>query len=211
DRQVLAAVEPQIRATFFDRDDPNAKLWMGWLSSAFLLSYMVFSPVFGFLADRTSRWRLAAAGVLLWSIARRCPGPALAFGLLLLTRCFVGVGEAAYGPVAPSVLSDLYPVKDRGKVLAWFYAAIPVGSALGYTLGGQMAASELGWRWAFYVVVPPGLLLAVLCLFMREPPRGQADAAAADTTARPGSRPTGGAPPARPGPAPRRPPTPPPP
>jgi MFS family permease len=69
-------------------------------------------------------------------------------------------------------------VRDRGKILAWFYAAIPVGSALGYTLGGQVAGvPSIGWRWAFYLVVPPGLVLAVLCLFMREPPRGRVDAA----------------------------------
>jgi len=178
DRQVLAAVEPNIRATFFHAEDENAKFWMGWLSSAFLISYMLAAPLFGFLADRTSRWLLVAVGVAVWTLASGASGLAATFTLLLLTRCFVGIGEAAYGPVAPSVISDLYPVKDRGKVLAWFYAAIPVGSALGYTLGGQVARVEaLGWRWAFYLVVPPGLLLVALCLFMRDPPRGQADAA----------------------------------
>jgi MFS family permease len=183
DRQVLAAVEPNIRDVFFARDDPNAKFWMGWLGSAFMLSYLLFSPVFGYLADRTSRWLLVAIGVTVWSLASGASGLAGTFALLLLTRCFVGVGEAVYGPTAPSVISDLYPVKDRGRVLAWFYAAIPFGSALGYTLGGQMAgAGGPGWRWAFYVVVPPGLLLAALCFLMREPPRGQVDRA---TAARP--------------------------
>src|SRR5439155_20399454 len=73
-----------------------------------------------------------------------------------------------------AVMSALYPVKIRGTVLAWFYAAIPVGSALGYVLGGFVEA-RYGWRWAFYLVVPPGLLLGLWCFFMREPPRGQAD------------------------------------
>ena len=87
----------------------------------------------------------------------------------------VGVGEAAYGPAAPAVLSDMYPESRRGSILAYFYVAIPVGSALGYILGGQMVAWTGDWRWAFFVVVPPGLLLALLCLFMREPQRGEAD------------------------------------
>src|SRR5262249_50738583 len=100
---------------------------------------------------------------------------ATAFWLLLLTRCFVGVGEGAYGPVAPTMISDLYPIKERGRVLAWFYVAIPVGGALGYALGG-IVAGALSWHWAFFVVVPPGLLLGALCFFMPEPPRGQADA-----------------------------------
>src|SRR5437763_1750354 len=96
--------------------------------------------------------------------------------LLLLTRCFVGVGEGAYGPVAPTMLSDLYPVKERGRVLAWFYVAIPVGGALGYAFG-EVVQRALGWRWAFFLVVPPGLLLGLWCFFMREPPRGQSDQA----------------------------------
>jgi MFS family permease len=96
--------------------------------------------------------------------------------VLFVTRCFVGIGEAAYGPVAPTVIADLYPVKQRGSKLAWFYCAIPVGSAFGYILGGQVSAWTGDWRWAFYVVVPPGILLGLWCFLMRDPPRGQADA-----------------------------------
>jgi predicted MFS family arabinose efflux permease len=112
---------------------------------------------------------------LLWSLASGGSGQAAGFGLLLLTRCFVGIGEAAYGPIAPAVLSDFYPVKMRGRVLSWFYLALPVGLALGYTFGDNVAQSHLGWRWAFYLVVPPGLLLGLWSFFMREPPRGVAD------------------------------------
>src|SRR5260370_38336710 len=98
---------------------------------------------------------------------------------MLLTRCCVGIGEAVYGPVAPDVISDLFPVGRGGQVLSWFYAAIPVGGALGYALGGEtvkLAGDQAGnWRWAFYLVVPPGLMFAVWCLFMKEPPRGLTD------------------------------------
>jgi MFS transporter, Spinster family, sphingosine-1-phosphate transporter len=169
DRQVLAAVLPLIQA-----DLHVSKEMLGWAATAFLVSYMVLSPVFGYLADRMSRWMLVAIGVGLWSLASGGTGLAATFGALILTRCFVGVGEAAYGPVAPTLLSDLYPVSRRGQILSWFYLAIPVGSALGYVLGGAVA-QKLGWRWAFWLVVPPGLLLAVLCLFMPDPPRGSAD------------------------------------
>src|SRR6266700_3827814 len=92
DRQVLAAVEPNIRATFFHTEDENAKFWMGWLSSAFLISYMLAAPLFGYLADRTSRWLLVAVGVTVWSLASGASGLAATFALLLLTRCFVGIG-----------------------------------------------------------------------------------------------------------------------
>jgi MFS family permease len=113
---------------------------------------------------------------MFWSLATGASGLAATFGMLLLTRCFVGVGEAAYGPVAPAVISDFYPVKIRGWVLAWFYMALPVGIALGFVLGEQVAKAY-NWRWAFYVVVAPGILLGLWSLFMREPKRGQADAA----------------------------------
>jgi MFS family permease len=184
DRQVLAAVLPKLEDAFL-ADDPDPKFKLGLLPMAFMVSYMVLAPLFGWLGDRTSRWLLVAIGVILWSLASGASGLAATFMLLLITRCFVGVGEAAYGPVAPTLISDLYPVKIRGSVLAWFYAAIPVGSALGYVLGGVVGDS-LGWSWAFYLVVPPGLLLGVCCFLMREPPRGQADAGPIRTTRRVG-------------------------
>jgi MFS family permease len=184
DRQVLSAVEPDIRRHFLSPDSPgaafwlrlndNPKFWTGCLSMAFLVCYMLLSPLFGWLGDRMSRWLLVAVGVAVWSLASGGSGLATTFGVLFLTRCLVGIGEAAYGPVAPTIISDLYPVQRRGSVLAWFYAAIPVGSALGYVLGSTVKG-PLGWEWAFYLVVPPGLLLAAACLKIPDPPRGQAD------------------------------------
>jgi MFS family permease len=148
---------------------------LGLLSTAFMVSYMVLAPLFGRLAERYSRWMLVGIGVVLWSLASGASGLATTFGVLLLTRCFVGVGEAAYGPVAPTIISDYFPVANRGRVLAWFYMAIPVGSALGYVLGGTVGHSSLGWRWAFYLVVVPGILLGLVSFFMREPVRGASD------------------------------------
>jgi MFS family permease len=203
DRYVLAAVEPRIAKDFFgdqkaaegpegqqavaDGERPAPKdEWveakMGALSTAFMVSYMLFAPLFGLLADRMSRWWLIGIGVGIWSLASGGSGLAIGFLMLLLTRVFVGVGEAAYGPAAPAVISDMFPVKKRGTVLAWFYAAIPVGSALGFVLGGQMLnvskawTGHEDWRWGFYAVVFPGLLLAIFCFFIRETPRGQSDA-----------------------------------
>ena len=176
DRQVLSAVLPKIKDAFL-ADDPNAKTKLGALTTAFMVAYMVLSPLFGWLGDRYSRWKLIAIGVILWSIATGASGLAAGFWMLLMTRCFVGVGEAAYGPVAPSVISDMYPIRRRGSVLAWFYMAIPVGSALGFVVGGVVATTALGWRGAFYVVVVPGIVLGIIALFMRDPKRGQSDAA----------------------------------
>jgi MFS family permease len=168
DRYILAAVEPEIRRTFFALDDLNAKAKTGTLATAFLISYMVSAPIFGRMADRWSRWFLIGGGVAVWSLASGATGLAGSFFILLLTRVFVGIGEGAYGPAAPTILADLYPLSTRGRIMAVFFMAIPVGSALGYAFGGW-AQAHFGWRWAFYLVVPPGLLFAFICLFMREP------------------------------------------
>lgn len=172
DRFVLSAVVPMLKvdASLFSPSDPLLHSKIGMLSTAFMFAYMLTSPVFAWLGDRGRRWPLIGLGVILWSLASGGTGLAIGFGMLLATRCLVGIGEAAYGPVAPSMLSDLYPQSRRGQIMSFFYMAIPVGSALGVVLGGQVA-HHFGWRWAFYVVVPPGLLLGGLCFLMREPPR----------------------------------------
>ncbi|HEX3315994.1 MAG TPA: MFS transporter [Gemmataceae bacterium] len=183
DRQILAAVEPEIRKELFpaagEAAASDAKFWMGLLPFAFLITYMFLAPLFGMLADRYSRWKIVGVGVILWSIASGASGWVWGLGLaaaywaLFATRCFVGVGEGAYGPAAPAMIADLFPVERRGMMLSYFYLAIPVGGALGYAFGELvMLGFGWSWRWAFYLVVPPGILLGVLCFLMREPPRG---------------------------------------
>lgn len=174
DRYVLAAVEPDIRRTFFAAGDPNAMAVTGLLGTAFFVTYMLSAPALGWLSDRFSRWVIIGVAVLLWSLASGASGLAATFGILLFTRVLVGIGEGGYGPAAPTVLADLFPLKARGRVLSIFCAAIPVGGALGYVLGG-LIGSHWGWRWAFYLVTPPGLLLGMICLFQRDPRSSKAD------------------------------------
>jgi MFS family permease len=183
DRTVLAAAEPKIRhSSLFQGEDPEGpavKAKTGALASAFMISYMLTAPLFGALAQRFPRWNLIAVGVIVWSLATGASGLAGGFIALLLTRCFVGVGEGAYGPLAPTILSDCFPVAKRGKILAIFYAAIPVGGALGYALGGLFAnidPAHESWRWAFYCALIPGLILGILAFWMRESPMGAVDA-----------------------------------
>lgn len=197
DRQALAAVEPEIerelkQLLLLESADGDVRLiegLMGLLPFAFLVSYTLLAPAFGMLADRITRWWVIGFGIALWSLASGASG--LDWGLgalgsfwaLFATRCFVGVGEAAYGPVAPAMIADLFPPMRRGKVMAWFYLALPVGGALGYAWGELVSRGlhdfmgHAGWRWAFFTLVPPGLLLGVWCMAMRDPPRGQYDGA----------------------------------
>lgn len=175
DRSVLFAVQPLMRKDLLAADDPDAKTKMGLLVTAFLLVYMVCAPLFGVLADRWKRWWIVGLGVLGAGVASAGTGMSHVFGLVLVMRAMVGLSEAAYGPAAPTLISDMFPVSRRGGALAWFYMAIPVGTALGYVYGGHVAAAG-GWRTAFLWLVAPAVVLGVLCFLMPEPARGSSDA-----------------------------------
>ena len=172
DRQILFAVFPAIKADLHLSDTQ-----LGLLASAFMWVYLSAAPVFGLLADRRSRPRLMGLGVGIWSAATALSGVARGYGELLFGRAVVGVGEASYGAVAPAMLSDAYEPAHRGRALALFSMAIPVGSALGYLLGGVFE-QEFGWRAAFFIVGLPGLCLAWTVGRLRDPARGGADPSA---------------------------------
>jgi MFS transporter, Spinster family, sphingosine-1-phosphate transporter len=182
DRYVVSGVLESLKNAGLGLSDTN----LGSLMSGFLVVYTLLAPVFGALGDRRSRPRLIAIGVACWSFATALSGFAVNFLTLFAARAAVGVGEAAYVTIAPSLLSDYFPIRLRGRVMAIFFCAIPVGSALGYVVGGLVDKSY-GWRAAFFVAGVPGLLLATLCLFLRDPPRGVQDgeAAAAPAAAAP--------------------------
>jgi MFS transporter, Spinster family, sphingosine-1-phosphate transporter len=182
DRYVVSALIESLKHSELGLSDAN----LGSLMSGFLVVYTLTAPVFGALGDRRSRPRLIAFGVACWSFATALSGFAGSYLTLLAARASVGVGEAAYVTIAPSLLSDYFPVRQRGRVMAIFFCAIPVGSALGYVVGG-LVDKHYGWRMAFFVAGVPGLLLAALCLLLRDPPRGvqdtdDADAANSDAT-----------------------------
>ncbi|HEV8356992.1 MAG TPA: MFS transporter [Gemmatimonadales bacterium] len=147
--------------------------------TAFVIVYMLTSPLFGTLADRMSRKVLIALGVALWSLATAGAALATGFVSFMVARALVGVGEAAYATIAPSLISDYFPPERRNRILTYFYVAIPVGAALGFTLGG-VVGNAYGWRAAFLVCGLPGLLAAGLALAIREPGRGTLDPVAPD-------------------------------
>jgi MFS family permease len=167
DRYIVAAVAESLKQAHLGLTDAN----LGSLMSGFLVVYTITAPIFGALGDRRSRPRLIALGVAIWSMATALSGFAFNYLSLLLARALVGVGEASYVTIAPSLLSDYFPMRQRGRVMAIFFCAIPVGSALGYVVGG-LVDKHMGWRAAFFVAGTPGLLLAALCLLLRDPPRG---------------------------------------
>jgi MFS family permease len=174
DRWVVAAVLESIKRSELHPTDTQ----LGLLGTGFIVVYTLTSPVFGALGDRKSRPPLIAIGVFLWSLATALAGFARSFTSLFVARSAVGVGEAAYGTIAPALLADSFPFERRGRVMAMFFAAIPLGSAAGYVLGG-IADQHFGWRAAFWIAGAPGILLSLLVLSVKDPPRGQHDAVVA--------------------------------
>ncbi len=172
DRYVAAATLPLILSDLAISDVRG-----GLIQSMFIVTYSLACPVAGWWGDRGPRVRLAAAGVFVWSMATAGSGLAPTYILLLVARAITGVGEASYGVVTPSLLADCYAAERRARALGVFYAAIPVGSALGYVLGG-LIGETFGWRAAFFVAGAPGVALAFLLLLLAEPIRGAMDAPA---------------------------------
>lgn len=167
DRNIFAALVPAMQ-----RDLHFSDTKMGWLGSAFILSYTLIAPVFGYLGDRGPRNKTMSFGLLLWSAATAFTGWTRSFGGQFATRVTVGFGEAAYSVISPTVIADHFSKKVRGKTFAIYSCAIPVGSALGYVLGGWLEP-RIGWERAFYVVGVPGVILTFLLFFLRDPERGQ--------------------------------------
>ncbi len=170
DRYVVSALVESLKHSELNLSDAQ----LGSLMSGFVIVFAVIAPIFGVLGDRRSRTRLIAFGVGCWSVATALSGFA---GISWRCSRPVPRSASARRPMSrsrPSLLSDYFPRGQRGRVMAIFFCAIPVGSALGFVVGGLIDV-HFGWRVAFFVAGVPGLILAVLCLGLRDPPRGSQD------------------------------------
>ncbi|XP_029462948.1 protein spinster homolog 1 [Rhinatrema bivittatum] len=171
DRFTVAGVLPDIEQ-FFSIEDSDS----GLLQTVFICSYMVLAPIFGYLGDRYNRKYIMCCGIFFWAVVTLCSSfiPKEHFWLLLLTRGLVGVGEASYSTIAPTIIADLFVSDLRSRMLSIFYFAIPVGSGLGYIVGSQVKNAAGGdWHWALRVTPGFGVLAVLLLIFVvKEPPRG---------------------------------------
>ncbi len=159
---------------------------IGWIGTAFTLLYAVVGLPLGRLADTWSRRALLFAGSLLWTSMTALSALATGFRTLFAARLAVGVGEAVCAPASTSLLADLFPSERRGRATSVFMLGLPVGLGLSYAVSGAVAQAW-GWRAAFLVAGLPGLVVALLCLTLPEPPRGAAEREAVGSRRRPGS------------------------
>lgn len=171
DRQIIFGLFPLV-----GKDLSLSDAQLGSLGSAFVILYMLASVPLGILGDRARRNRVIALGVGVWGAATFLSGVSRSYVQLFVSRALVGIGEAAYGPVATAMVSDYFPKARRAFVNAVFTSAIPLGAALGVLLGGTVG-THFGWRSAFFLVGLPSLCLVPLAWRLPEPPRGASDLA----------------------------------
>ena len=168
DRYVPSSVKPlyqsELQLTDFQSSLPSVSM---------IIVFMIFAMIFGTLADKQliDRRYILCIGVILWSAATSLAGLATNLGWLVGIRSLVGIGEAAYGTIAPAMLSDFYPDNERNVVFGIYYLAIPIGGAIGYVIGAVLGGNY-GWRVAFLACGLPGILIGTYALKVNNPVRG---------------------------------------
>jgi MFS family permease len=165
DRNVIYALFEPIK-----RDLALTDSQLGWLGSAYILVFSVAALPFGVLSDLRSRRAVIAGGVTVWSAFTFLSGLVQSFGQLFTCRAAVGVGEAAYGPAASSLVADYFPGPRRAIAMGILASGIALGGVLGLLLGGHLE-SVYGWRVAFMTVGVPGFICAVLVARLPDPSR----------------------------------------
>lgn len=132
---------------------------------------------FGYAVDRYNRKTLMTFALSAWSAATVLCGAVTGFWTMLAGRAAVGVAEAGGSPTGMSLLSDYFGTDKRSTAIGIWYLSSGIGTAVAFFVGGWIVV-EYGWRWAFVAAGIPGLLLAPFLFFtVREPKRGQQDAA----------------------------------
>lgn len=169
DRQIIAALAPVLREEWALSD-----LQLGLLNTAFGIVYALAPFPIAYLSDRWLRSRIVALAVGAWSLAMAWSGSAVSYGMLLLGRAGLGLGQAGYGPSALAWISDVFPPAYRSRAVGVHDLGVMLGAAAGYALGGLLGQT-LGWRSALWIAALPGFLLSVLIWRMPEPAKGQSD------------------------------------
>lgn len=161
DRNLLLGFSPQIT-----KDLALSDAQYGFLAGAvWVLSFGLMAVFMGTLADRFSRTRVIAAGILVWSACTAASGMARSFEEMAIARFLVSSGEAALVPAAVSLLAELFDSRRRGGAMGVFFMGIPLGIGLGFVLAGSYGASA-GWRSTYLLLGVVGILIALPLMWL---------------------------------------------
>jgi len=153
--------------TSIERDWGITHTQSGLLVSAVYWAIVILTFPISILVDRWSRTKTIGVMAIMWSLATALCALTGNFVQLFMARMLIGVGEAGYAPGGSAMISGLYPVDKRARMMGLWNASIPLGSAIGVLLGGVIAA-KLGWKHAFGIVAIPGMIVAILFLFVKD-------------------------------------------
>ncbi len=169
DRNIAGALAEPMRKEFHLNDTQ-----VGLLGTAFTVLYAIIGVPLGRVADRWSRKRLLAGGMLVWGTLTAMAAVVTTFGGLMVSRLGVGIGEAACAPSGTSWIGDLVAPAKRARALALFMLGVPVGGALSYFFSGPIAQAY-GWRTAMVIAAVPAFVLLPVLMFLPEPARGASE------------------------------------
>src|SRR5664279_660605 len=153
--------------TSIERDWGISHTQSGLLVSAVYWAIVILTFPISILVDRWSRTKTIGVMAIMWSFATAICALTGNFVQLFMARMLIGVGEAGYAPGGSAMISGLYPIDRRARMMGLWNASIPLGSAIGVLLGGIIAA-KLGWKHAFGIVAIPGMIVAILFLFVKD-------------------------------------------
>jgi predicted MFS family arabinose efflux permease len=132
-----------------------------------VLSFGVMALFMGSLADRFSRTRVIAAGILIWSACTAASGAAQSFEQMVAARFLVASGEAALVPAAVSLLMEIFKPERRGTAAGVFFMGIPLGIGLSFLLAGTLGATH-SWRETFSLLGVIGVVIALPMLLLKD-------------------------------------------
>uniref|UniRef100_A0A0N5AEF6 MFS domain-containing protein n=1 Tax=Syphacia muris TaxID=451379 RepID=A0A0N5AEF6_9BILA len=173
DRYTIAAVLTQVQKTYEINDAEG-----GLLQTVFICFFLIFAPLSGYIGDRYNRKWTMGLGITIWSLAVLLSSfvPKNLFWVFVLLRGIIGIGEASYIVIAPTIIADTFVSVIRSRMLMLFYFAIPIGSGIGYMVGSWISSLFNDWRWVLRITPAFGLicLLLIIC-FVKDPKRGEAE------------------------------------
>jgi MFS family permease len=162
DRMVVNSMFTSIQKEWFITDTQ-----CGWLVSVIYLAIGLLTFPVSILIDRWSRTKTIGIMAIVWSLATAACAFTGNYTQLFMARIIIGFGEAGYAPGGSAMISGIYPIEKRSKMMGLWNAAIPLGAAIGVGMGG-IIAQNLGWKHAFGIVAIPGLIVAILFLFVKD-------------------------------------------
>ncbi len=162
DRSIITSMFSSI-----ERDWGISHTQSGMLMSAVYWAIVILTFPVSLLVDRWSRTKTIGMMAIVWSLATALCALTGNYVQLFMARLLIGAGEAGYAPGGSAMISGLYPIEKRSKMMGIWNASIPLGTAIGVLLGG-IIATRLGWKHAFGLVALPGLVVAILFLFVKD-------------------------------------------